>query len=366
MTTPSNDPVLQAFSALFGKMVTETPELVAIMDEAKSGKITEVEAMTQLMALIRSRPDLEHKFTAAAHQTLAPLCGPEASLPVPGDTTGLIMPSPHGGLPRLNPLYEAALLERLQFDGDIPELRYGPLPPGVNAAVSVNTKAHNPAAIGKMLKDASEQVTAQVKEHQADRAKMIEGVITGDPKALEVIKKHGELIATSGDTVDVAAMNRGSKDTDLDVYRRGEVPKPVKVKEPEGMALAAMTEEEKREGTWRFLSTTQGRRTALTVVREMIVAELKKHKWDVTEREFDLKAEKEEPLAKHEWRVQIDGAGSMQASFSFIDTAARILAAGLLGKLDKISQVPVYLEVITMDTVDVRKVGWAARVIRKR
>ena len=366
MTTPNEATVLQAVSTLLGKMVKETPELVAIMDEAKAGKITETEAMAQLMTLIQSRPDLEHKFMASAQQAMEPLRGQDAALPVQGDLAGSVMPSPHGGLPRLNPLFEAALIERIQYDGDIPELRTGPLLPGAKAAVPVDTKARNPAALGKMIKDASDQITEMVREHQADRAKMIDGIVAGDATALETIKKHGELITMSEDAIDIPAMNLGSQETDLAVYRRGEVPKPIVVKEPEGVALAAMTDEERRQETWRFLSTTQGRRTALKVVREMIAAELRKLKWEVTEREFDPKAPKEEPLASHEWRVQIAGAGSTQASFSFIDTAARVLAVGLLGKLDKTVPVPVpvFLEVMALDTVDVRSVGWAARVLR--
>lgn len=360
-----NEQLLKAVSALLGEMSKETPELVAIMDKAKAGEIDEVQAMTEMVNAMKTNPDLERKIMAAATQTLAPLRGQDAALPDPGTLPELLFRPPAGGLPRLNPLYEAALIERIQFDGDIPELRTGPLPPGTKAAVPVQTTARSTSALGMMLKKASEEVTAVVEAHQTGRAKMIEGIVTGDPMALEVIKKHGELIVQSEDTVDIETMNRGSKDTDLGVYRRQEVPKPVKVVAPTGTELAQMSPEEQRQEAWRFLSTTQGRRTAIDGIRQ-IVAERLGAKWKVTERAFDPKAPKADPHAFAEWKVNLSGAGSTQGAFSFIDTASRVLASTLDKELtakNTPSGTALVLEVISIDTVDVRAVGWAARAI---
>ncbi|MFA6235210.1 MAG: hypothetical protein WC824_13630, partial [Bacteroidota bacterium] len=99
----------------------------------------------------------------------------------------MVMGSPHGGIPRLNPLYEAQLVERAQFDGDIPELRTGPLPEDVLPAVSVETEAHSPVAIGEMLRIAALDVQEDVLSHQR---KLGSSIAEGKLDTLTMVAKH--------------------------------------------------------------------------------------------------------------------------------------------------------------------------------
>ena len=243
---------------------------------------------------------------------------------VPENPPASIMESPHGGKPRLNPLYEAMLIERSQYDGDIPELRTGPLPDDIMPAVPVATNARNPVALGEMLRIASEDVKEEVRVHQQ---KQIAAIAESDTLAL--VEKHGGLLAKLG----------GSAETDLAVYRRGEVPKPIKVATPGGMTLLAMTKEEKRINAWKFLSTTQGRRTAVAVIQNLVQEDLQN--WGVTasKRDFDAKQEVS-ILASSRWIVTLGGPNSAQPAFSFIDVAAKVLVKGLLQSLKDVTLPP--------------------------
>lgn len=52
------------------------------------------------------------------------------------DLEGLVTTTHSGGY-KWNPLWQAELAERLQYDGDVPEARIGPLPPGQMPAIPV-------------------------------------------------------------------------------------------------------------------------------------------------------------------------------------------------------------------------------------
>jgi len=66
-------------------------------------------------------------------------------------------------------------------------------------------------------------------------------------------------------------------------------------------------------------------------------------------------------LASSSWSVQMGGEQAVQPRFAYIDVAAVALAQGLLEGYREMS--PVLLEVTTVDTVDARRVGWAARLV---
>jgi hypothetical protein len=155
----------------------------------------------------------------------------------------------------------------------------------------------------------------------------------------------------------------GSAETDLASYRRGEIPKPIKVPTPNGVILAQMTEEERRTHAWKFLSTTQGRRTALDIIKDMVVSQLAASGAKVEVRDFD-DSKDTKIIAFQKWVVQLGGPGSAQPAFSFIDVASKVLAKGLIRDLRKQeSYQPLFLEVISVDQLVDRTVGWAARLV---
>lgn len=70
------------------------------------------------------------------------------------------------GRPRLNPIFLARIAERVFFDGDVPEARFGPLPPEGKPAVPVLLQGYNPTLAGQKLQAAAEAVRKELTEAQ--------------------------------------------------------------------------------------------------------------------------------------------------------------------------------------------------------
>lgn len=343
------NPVLQAFAE---QVAAEFPELRLVMDQAKAGTLTEMDALRAMSEILGSNPELAERFQQMTREMQAPEVVPFE------DHQGLIIHKKRG-LPQLNPLVEAALIERAQFDEDMPELRTGGLTPGIAPAVSVATKVRSPEALGRMLMQASEQVAEKIADKEPERLAFITQMAVGDPTALALIEQSGQALtlAQAQDMVfdgQTAAM-------DVLEYRRGQVPAPVAVAAPSGSALLKLTPQERKQGAWKFLSTTQGRRTAVDALAELVEVKLIGEGFQVKVRPF-VPSAPEPVLVFHEWSVGIDGPGAVQASFNLIDNAAVAIAKGLTRKMGE-RRGQVILEVTAINTVDVRSVGWAGRLL---
>ena len=358
MSTENEGPLV----AFAQEVVALIPDLKPILARAKTGEITPQQALEE-MAKIVAATNAEQQLREAARNQLAPEV-PDGDPGVLGE--GLFQTDV--GLPKLNPLYEGALIERTQFDGDIPEFRTGPLPVGVKPAVPVSTDARNPVALGAMLKEASRVVAEKVDAHETKRLQGIEAIAATAPD-LSRIREHAELVALESDALAVEVW--GSDKTDHPDYRRGHLPAPVQVPTPTGSALAAFTSQERKEQAYHFLSTTQGRRTATAVITEMLIEGLAQHGVTVAEHgepsmpSFSYATT--QIVAADKWTVSLSGPGSTQSSFSFVDTAGTALVKGLVRALDEAEGFdkawPLRLEVTPVNMVDVRSVGWAARLL---
>jgi len=341
------------------KFVTEVLQddevLKGIRSRLADGLYTEEQALEAANKYVEDHPEVLLSITERAVQQLALV---EEGIELPPDGPLSLFKPSSKGLPRLNPLLEAALGERLQFDGDIPELRTGPLPQGAMPAVPIKTTARDPVALGVMLDNASKRVLKEVKQSDKKLRAEIEA-IAGE--GLDRAIAHADIIKTADEGGDLEV--RGSAETDAPSYRRGQLPEPVRTRRPSGSSLSMMSPQEKREKAYKFFSTTQGRRSVVPVIREIIAVMLRSENWSVTEREFDPHVHVV-PTAHHEWSVGLAGAGSTQAAFSVIDVAARVLGRSLLSQLVEKPHRELILEVNPINTVDVRAVGWAARVIQ--
>jgi len=339
----------KVFQQFAEQVADEFPELREILDQAKDGSISESDAMRALAEVMQGSPELNTRFQKVTMKALAPLRAEDE--PQPLDHDGLILHKKRG-LPRLNPLVEAALIERAQFDDDIPELRTGGLPRGIAPAVSVDTEVRDPVALGRMLTEASEQVAGKIEANEPARQKLI-----GDAVTLSLVAAAGTALTKQAKR----DLLFDGKDDQVDVpeYRRGAVPAPLRVVQPSGATLLALTPDERKQSAWTFLSTTQGRRSALTGLVQLIEVKLTGEGFDVTVERFDPTAQ--DILAFHEWSVGIDGPGAMQPAFSLIDIAAVSIAKGLTRTMgDRRGRVT--LEVMPINTVDIRSVGWAGRL----
>lgn len=333
---------------------TALPEVADLLDRVRSGSLTEEQAISELSSLVA-------------------VGGKDFALRL-GD---LVMPPPgNKGLPRLNPTYEAYLSERAQFDGDVPQLRFGPMPLGreVTPAVPVDTDVRDPVAIGLMLKDASVSVAVEAERLEAEAARMITAAAeSGDWSALiprlpdevrRLLPDPGQVVRI--EDLPVELLRRDLVDDPVG-YERGRMPTPMVVTEPTGSTLATLSDADRQEAAWRFLSTSQGRRSATRTIATFIEAHLRGEGFDVTSSTSDRPDLRAVVEVHAEWGVNLSGPVGTQSGFAFVDTAARALAtklgreavAGLLP-----AHIPYTLDVVTVDTVDVRRVGWAARLVR--
>ena len=350
--TEKIDKSLETLLEGLGKMA---PELVQIMDRVKSGELSEEDAMIEMMAYMQANPDTAQDFEALANTLTAPL----RELPATQSsdltaedfqTQGIPIwedRSEEGKLSRFNPLYEAAVTERLQFDGDIPELRTGPMPEGAEPAVPVDTNARNPVALGAMLKQASEEVAEEIKALLPEYQEQIEKLIEAKGTAL-----------TKSTPLPPMPQPKG--------YGAGMLPALKKVAKPSGSQLAKISQEERHELAWKALSTTQGRRSIVPVIKSAIEDA-------VVVAGFPLKSQEDlsegDVLAHHEWSIDVSGPNAGQPDFSFIDVATKALSDSLIQQLSRLDEEQrldgvstLTLDLIPINTVNVRRVGWAARI----
>ena len=343
---PVVDDVMRNLTEKIGRT---SPEFQAIIDTIQSGALTEAEAISLVLDLLRQHPELAAQIEQLAETTLAPLRDTGA----PGD--GLVVSPPSGiGLPRLDPIYEAHLHERIQLDGDAPELRFGAMPRVGVPAVPVDTSALNPVAVGLMLQKASEEVASEMRQNEDTRIEEVRSLL-GDAN-----EEEASLVFS--DPANLALLERGSLPDPVG-YERRQVPALRKVESPSGWGLLALTPEEQQQLAWKTLSTTQGRRSMVKAIRDLIGGGLRNDQYDVEIADGELRrVQPGEVLAYAEWTADLAGPKSMQASFAFADVAWRSLLRKLTDSV-KPSDGPVVLEVSTVNTVDIRKVGFCARLL---
>lgn len=262
------------------QLVAQNPELGAVLKQVEGkGFEEQVEALVPVLMGISKNLDL-------------------ASLMDAND----IIYTNEQGTERLNPKYEAYLAERLQFDGDIPELRTENLPRGNKPSVPVNTQSKNPTMIGSQLEQASEKILEQFR------------------------------------SVSTTAL---TKTDDPEDYQRGQLPVAQTVEGLSAKEYFALTPVEKKEHTWRFISTTQGRVSAVPVIADVLLEMLTKKKHVISY------GKGSEMVREHIWTLSlVDGANSTQSHFSYIDIVARSFVrdfeAGVKGKtftIDPINRV---------------------------
>ena len=350
--------VAQALNGVIEELRETDPDIMDILNKAKSGDMTEEVAMANLLETVASNPETSKRFQALMLKATA---GLRVVPDLEEKAVGHFGFTPRGGqgIPGINPLMQGALVERVQFDGDMPELRTGPIGQGIAPAVPVQTTAKNPVAIGEMMGRASNKVHKQLHAGAAERRLGIESAMDADPTALTIMREHGALVAQE----DAGTALAGTAATDPEGYRCGEAPKPIVVTRPTGASLAKMPEPQRREMAWRFLSTTQGRVSAVEIIRATIGALLQSRGLDVEERAFDPKATRVQPCAYAEWSLTLAGPGATQPAFALVDVSSKVLAQRLYQGLTDPTPKRFWLEVEPVNRLADREVGWMARLM---
>ena len=304
--------------SLLGKvndLVIKVPGCGEIYDQIRAGEISTEEAIPQLFSLLAEAGMLDE--VAQEGGKLTSLLSPEdlknAGRPVHMETST--------GIPQLNPLYEAALAERSSLDGDIPELRSGPIPDGAIPAVPVLTDSLDPVRVGLMLQTASKEVqneyAAALIEHKEKNA---------------LVKVVDQLPVPTG----------------IPGYEAGQIPTLREVQVSPAQA-ALLPPEGRRKCVYLSVATTQGRRSLTPVIEKGVQAELEK-------RGLDVRVGKgETPIQKFHWIVQAFGPEDVSEDFNPIVSAIAALsqAASSCGHSD------FTLNVERFDGIAKREFGWS-------
>ena len=294
------------------------PEMQAVMDDIRQRAKSEEEAGVLLWQWCEAHPEVVERMTA---KFLTPV------------VTDIAVAEHPKAKPVQSPLPTLLAQERAQFDGDVPEYRTGPLMGNAMPAIPVETTSRNPVQIGLMLEAVSQQVKEEANRLTAEWQSMVEGTTGTD-------------MVVSDKPPEPASYQSGKP---AEMVAAGDVP---------ATALLALSPEQRQQYAWKMISTTQGRRSALSVVASLVSERLKKSGLDCPVRDFDP-SRRVGVLAHAAWHYVMAGRAELQPQFSFIDVAAQTIAEDLIAK-----GVHGWLEAVPIDTVDLRKVGWACRIVK--
>lgn len=239
----------------------------------------------------------------------------------------------------LNPIYDALLAERLQFDGDAPELRFGNVSSKVTPAVPVLSSTGNMFALGMQLEEASEEARNELIECENETRKLREKIEDGDEEL---------------------ALIKGSEDLPIVLpkkYTHGRIA-PVRKEIPSGSCLLALSDSDRKRYTWKALSTTQGRVSACSYISSFIESEL-------NIRGIKLKSRKlsESRSRSFDWTMNMHGEGATQSRFPFLQVASKSLLAKLEKHLKGKKGTFLYY-VKPINNISDREIGWEVLVKR--
>lgn len=311
-----------------GETLNEIPEAREALQKAQRGELTVDQAVAGIVKAIQESGQLE-AFTQAAD---------EAAIARPTEAGGLRSPLMEDGRgkQRLNPVLEAAIAERAALDGDVPELRSGPLPAEGRPAVPVLTQSLNPVVVGAMLESASNQVLAHMN------------------RALEAHQAEFQALILAGEQKPALPVPTG-----VPGYVAGEVPALMMVTEPAPVSIPA---HKAQEYAYRALSTTQGRVSLAGPIAARI-QQLLEDDWGT------LVSLSGEPApagrVSHTWTMQAWGQEDFSASFNFGEVAAKALVSALAPQLERHEE-PLCLRVEPFNGIADRRFGWTAHIGPRR
>lgn len=310
-----------------GESLNEIPEAREALQKVQRGEASVDEAVAVILKAIKDHGQLE-AFAQTASE--AALTTPEGSAltrnPVLKDSKGA-----H----RLNPVLEAAIAERASLDGDVPELRSGPLPEEGRPAVPVLTRSLNPVVVGAMLESASNHVQIHIDRALIDHQAEIQALVLTGERNLPPVP------------------------TGVPGYVAGEVPALMMVPEPAPVSIPA---HKAQEYAYRALSTTQGRVSLAGPIATRI-QQLLEEEWGTL---VSLSGEPEQGKAvSHTWTMQAWGQDDFSASFNFGEIAAKALVSALAPQLERHEE-PLCLRVEPFNGIADRRFGWTAHVGPRR
>jgi hypothetical protein len=325
-----------------GEKLHKNPRGNEVFVALLAGKITQEQAVEALFRILREEGLLEEAQIQSKKLMEALDPHNEGLLPVAPDHSS--------GKSVVNPLWEAALAERVALDGDVPELRHGPLPPEGKPAVPVVLEGvTDPVMVGVMLDRASQEVQAQLLSATREYSEFCQKTLTLTEK------RARDTGADLSRALEVARKMLPEAPTGIPGYLAGEKPELFRVSVPSGSEVLLLEEEKARYYSHLALSTTQGRVSLSFPIQERILRQLEQRGLKVSLGE--VKA----PLVRAKWIVASYGAGDFSPQFNFVESAILALAERLSADLPK-NLTEIVLEVVPFNGISTRTFGWEARI----
>jgi hypothetical protein len=335
-----SDVVAQTMARLQEMLFKASPEMRDLLEKEEGGPEDPGQALNRILEGVSKDPKLAAQFMQIAQVALAPLTDVHNHHSI----GGALFHSGRG-LPQVNPLVQASIAERLQFDGDIPEMRAGPLPPEMLPARPVHAAVRNPVLLGQIMREEAHALNARIRGHQV--------ALFQEVAASEALRAPGAPLHPM--------LTGGSSDLDHPEYRRGAVPSAMEVASW-GTDLST-TDAQAQEALRDIIATTQGRRSACHVIARMVHDALVQAGLNVVLLKTKENLDPGKILVSHMWTMHPAGIPEMQPQFNPIDTAASVLIAACLGMAKGVTS-PLTLVVFTVDTLADREVGWGAWLCR--
>lgn len=355
----SGDNFGDVIATITDKISEDFPEIREILDKAQRGELSEEQALGEMMTFTQNNPTIANKiadiFMENAQETtelenedeiflMAKQGGKEIEDKKSVFNTVWEDRSDQGKRARFNPQYESYLVERLQFDKDIPELRTLPMDKDTMPAVDVVATSPNLAVVGDQLKRASSQVREEQDTLEEEYTKQLSDKLRS---GTEITKTSTELDRSQ------IPQPKG--------YESGKLPVAREISEMGSDELICLSEDIRRENIWEVISTTQGRRSMSGVLAQIIKEKLGDHNIIV---KIDPNGTGKVMSMAH-WTMTIKGAKELQDNFSFVETCAYSLAYNLIRNMkeDYDPNIEYSLHITTINEYSIREIGWGARIM---
>jgi hypothetical protein len=311
-----------------------------ILNKLTLGDLSPDQAVQELFEVMREEGLLESALSQSQKLIQSMDQHLDNLLPMVQDVTGKEV---------VNPLWEAALAERISLDGDVPELRHGPLPPDGKPAVPVLLEnCTDPVMVGVMLERASQEVQALLKSSQEEHLGLCR-------KTLALTEKRArETGADVSYSLEVAQKMLPLAPTGVPGYLAGQKPDLYRVTPPSGSEVLALTEDQAQHYSYLTLSTTQGRVSLTAPIETKLIQSLVQRGLKVS------RGQVQTPIARANWLVASYGAGDFSPRFNYVGSAIAAIRDNLLK--NPLPEQDLILEVLPYNGISTRTFGWEARI----
>lgn len=305
-------------------------------------------ALTEIFQLLIDRPEIstalaekllsEPSYTDVEESQEAPLAlRTDKSL---GDfTEENIILSDKAGSPRLNPIFEGLLMERLQFDGDVPELRSGALVDASHVSVAIDTTVSNPILLGSMIKSTEERLKHAYKSNKEEALALL--MEENSKEEVSLVKSRISLEEASPEELK-GSFGRGAPLVKSDYI--------------ESKSIFSLTKKERTQNAWKSFSSSQGRRSAIKAIEHMVYEHFANKDLQVNIAnipEYDL---------VFDWTTTLQDKESFQPKLSFISMVAKIFIKKIENKISSKDISNLTFKVSSINEIADRRVGWTIRL----